>query len=44
VHARFGEGVVLEVEGEGVDERAMIRFPGQGGQAVLVALSPLARP
>ena len=44
VHARFGEGVVLEVEGVGADERATIRFPDKGDKRFLVALSPLERP
>ena len=44
VHARFGRGVVLEVEGEGDDARATIRFPDKGDKRFLVALSPLERP
>jgi DNA helicase-2/ATP-dependent DNA helicase PcrA len=44
VHARFGEGVVIEVEGEGEDARATIRFPDKGDKRFLVALSPLSRP
>jgi DNA helicase-2/ATP-dependent DNA helicase PcrA len=44
VHARFGEGVVIEVEGEGDDARAKICFPDHGEKRFLLALSPLARP
>ena len=41
LHARFGEGVVIEVEGEGDDARATIRFPNHGEKRFLIALSPL---
>ncbi|MGA3353490.1 MAG: UvrD-helicase domain-containing protein [Acidimicrobiales bacterium] len=44
VHARFGQGVVIEVEGEGEDARATICFPKQGEKRFLLALSPLERP
>jgi DNA helicase-2/ATP-dependent DNA helicase PcrA len=44
VHARFGEGVVIEVEGEGDDARATICFPDHGEKRFLLALSPLERP
>jgi DNA helicase-2/ATP-dependent DNA helicase PcrA len=43
VHARFGEGVVLELEGEGDDARATIRFPDVGEKRFLLALSPVER-
>jgi DNA helicase-2/ATP-dependent DNA helicase PcrA len=44
VHTRFGQGVVIEVEGEGDDARATICFPDHGEKRFLLALSPLARP
>ncbi|MGD1011671.1 MAG: UvrD-helicase domain-containing protein [Acidimicrobiales bacterium] len=44
VHARFGQGVVTEVSGEGEDARATIRFPDHGEKRFLLALSPLERP
>jgi DNA helicase-2/ATP-dependent DNA helicase PcrA len=44
LHARFGEGVVIEVEGEGEDARATICFPKHGEKRFLLALSPLERP
>jgi DNA helicase-2/ATP-dependent DNA helicase PcrA len=44
VHTRFGQGVVLEVEGEGDDARATICFPDHGEKRFLLALSPLRRP
>ncbi len=43
VHARFGKGVVVEVEGEGADARATIRFPDKGDKRFLLALSPIER-
>ena len=43
-HTRFGQGVVIEVEGEGDDARATICFPDHGEKRFLLALSPLERP
>jgi len=43
VHARFGKGVVVDLEGEGADARATIRFPGKGDKRFLLALSPIER-
>ena len=34
VHGRYGEGVVIEVSGEGADAEATIRFPGVGREAL----------
>ena len=44
VHTRFGQGVVVEVQGEGEDARATIRFQEHGEKRFLLALSPIARP
>ncbi len=44
VHARFGQGVVTEVQGEGEDARAAIRFREHGEKRFLLALSPIERP
>jgi len=44
MHARFGQGVVVDIEGEGDDARATIRFPDHGEKRFLLALSPLERP
>ena len=33
VHARYGEGIVLEVSGTGTEAEATIRFPGAGKSA-----------
>jgi DNA helicase-2/ATP-dependent DNA helicase PcrA len=35
-HAKFGEGVVLEVEGQGYHTRARIDFPAAGGPKWLI--------
>jgi DNA helicase-2/ATP-dependent DNA helicase PcrA len=43
VHTRFGQGVVVETEGEGEDSRATIRFPEHGDKRFLLALSPIER-
>ncbi len=43
VHARFGQGVVLDLQGDGDDARATIRFPDYGEKRFLLALSPLER-
>jgi DNA helicase-2/ATP-dependent DNA helicase PcrA len=43
-HSRFGQGVVVEVEGEGEDARATICFPDYGEKRFILALSPLKRP
>ena len=43
VHTRFGQGVVVEVQGEGEDARATIRFAEHGEKRFLLALSPIAR-
>ncbi|MGD0982235.1 MAG: UvrD-helicase domain-containing protein [Acidimicrobiales bacterium] len=44
MHARFGLGVVVEVQGEGEDSRATIRFAEHGEKRFLLALSPIERP
>ena len=43
VHARYGEGVVIEVSGEGADAEATIRFPGAGEKRFSLHLTPLKR-
>ena len=43
VHGKWGEGVVLEVIGEGDKAEAVIRFPGVGEKRLLVAWAPLKR-
>ena len=43
VHGRYGEGVVLEVNGQGADAEATIRFPGVGEKRFSLHLTPLKR-
>ncbi|MFP5375678.1 MAG: DNA helicase PcrA [Acidimicrobiia bacterium] len=43
VHAKWGEGVVLEVIGGGDKAEAVVRFPGLGEKRLLLAWSPLKR-
>ena len=38
VHATFGEGVILLIEGEGDKAETVIRFPGVGGEAAAPVL------
>ncbi len=44
VHSKWGEGVVLDVRGEGHKAEATVRFPGLGDKHLLLHLAPLARP
>ena len=43
VHSRWGEGVVLEVVGEGEDAEALVRFPGLGEKRLLLSMAPIKR-
>jgi DNA helicase-2/ATP-dependent DNA helicase PcrA len=43
VHARYGEGVVIEVTGEGQEAEAIIRFPSAGEKRFSLHLTPLKR-
>ena len=43
VHARYGEGVVIEVSGEGQEAEATIRFPSAGEKRFSLHLTPLKR-
>jgi DNA helicase-2/ATP-dependent DNA helicase PcrA len=43
VHARYGEGIVIELSGEGADAEATIRFPGSGEKRFSLHLTPLKR-
>ena len=40
VHTRYGEGVVLEITGEGADAEATIRFPGAGEKRLAFTSPP----
>jgi DNA helicase-2/ATP-dependent DNA helicase PcrA len=43
VHAKWGEGVVLEVLGEGDKAEATVRFPSVGEKRLNLSLAPLKR-
>jgi DNA helicase II / ATP-dependent DNA helicase PcrA len=43
VHAKWGEGVVLEVAGEGDKAEAVVRFPSVGEKRLLLSLAPIKR-
>jgi DNA helicase-2/ATP-dependent DNA helicase PcrA len=43
VHARYGEGVVIDVRGAGQDAEATIRFPAVGEKRFSLHLAPLKR-
>jgi DNA helicase-2/ATP-dependent DNA helicase PcrA len=43
VHARFGQGVIVELDGQGDQARATIRFPELGNKRFFLALSPIER-
>jgi DNA helicase-2/ATP-dependent DNA helicase PcrA len=42
-HARFGEGVILELSGTGDKAEALVRFPEAGEKRLLLSWSPLER-
>lgn len=43
VHAKWGEGVVLEVKGEGERAEAKVRFPSVGEKHLALSLAPIKR-
>ncbi len=42
-HAKFGEGIILDIEGSGDKAQAIIRFSGFGEKVLLLSWSPLER-
>jgi DNA helicase-2/ATP-dependent DNA helicase PcrA len=42
-HEKFGEGVILDIRGEGDKAEAVVRFPGLGEKTLLLAWAPLTR-
>jgi DNA helicase-2/ATP-dependent DNA helicase PcrA len=42
-HAKFGDGVIIMIEGEGDKAEAVVRFPDAGEKRLLLAWSPLQR-
>ncbi|HEX6392051.1 MAG TPA: DNA helicase PcrA [Acidimicrobiales bacterium] len=43
VHAKWGEGVVISVQGEGEKAEARVRFPSVGEKHLALSLAPLKR-
>jgi DNA helicase II / ATP-dependent DNA helicase PcrA len=43
VHAKWGEGVVVALQGEGDKAEATVRFPGLGEKQLLLSWTPLKR-
>jgi len=43
VHAKWGEGVVLDIVGQADKAEAVVRFPGVGEKRLLLAWAPLKR-
>ncbi len=43
VHAKYGEGVVTDLGGEGQDAAVTVRFPGLEDKRFLLALAPIKR-
>ncbi len=43
VHATFGEGVILLIEGEGDKAETVIRFPGAGEKRLLLSWAPIKK-
>ncbi|HET6812223.1 MAG TPA: DNA helicase PcrA [Acidimicrobiales bacterium] len=43
VHGKWGEGVVIEIVGQGEKAEAVVRFPGIGEKRLLLAWAPLKR-
>jgi DNA helicase-2/ATP-dependent DNA helicase PcrA len=42
-HSKWGEGVILDIEGEGDKAEAVVRFPTMGEKRLLLAWAPLER-
>jgi DNA helicase-2/ATP-dependent DNA helicase PcrA len=42
-HAKFGEGVIIAMRGEGPKTEAVVRFPGVGEKTLLLSWAPLER-
>ncbi len=43
VHGKWGEGVVIDMHGEGPKAEATVRFPGLGNKVLALAFAPLKR-
>ena len=43
VHGKWGEGIILEIDGQGDNAEAVVRFPSVGEKHLLLAWAPLNR-
>ncbi len=43
IHAKWGEGIVIDVRGEGEKAEARVRFPSVGEKHLALSLAPLSR-
>ncbi|MBO8169171.1 MAG: DNA helicase PcrA [Thermoanaerobacteraceae bacterium] len=42
-HAKFGEGAIVKIEGEGSDAKVSVAFPDQGIKELMLAYAPLKK-
>jgi DNA helicase-2/ATP-dependent DNA helicase PcrA len=42
-HEKFGDGVIVDIEGAGDKAEAVVRFPDAGEKRLLLAWAPLQR-
>jgi DNA helicase-2/ATP-dependent DNA helicase PcrA len=42
-HAKFGEGVILDINGQGDKAEAVVRFPDVGEKVLLLSWAPLQK-
>ena len=42
-HAKFGEGVIIDINGQGDKAEAVVRFPGVGEKVLLLSWAPLQK-
>ena len=43
MHTKWGEGVVLHIEGQGDKTEAVVRFPDVGEKRLLLSWAPIER-
>ena len=43
MHAKWGEGIILDIRGSGGKAEAVVRFPSVGEKVLLLAWAPLEK-